>query len=214
MDEAITTERSYRSPARDAQAQRTRAAVTHAARILFVKSGYGSTTLQQIADEAGVSVQTVYAVFGNKPALLGATLDVAIAGDDRPVAVNDRDWMHDVFNSSEPQVRLRAYAGAVRRIHDGAADMFVVVAAAAAADPALRGLAEETDSRRRNGATSVVDGLVSIGALGSGLRRDTAIDLVWTLNSADVFVLLVRRSGWRLQQYEDWLGDTLVQQLL
>ena len=161
-----------------------------------------------------MSVQTVYGVFGNKSTLLRAALDVAIAGDDRPVAVNDRDWMHAVFHDPDPGARLSAYAAAVRRIHVGAADMFVVLSAAAAADPALRALSDETESRRRSGAASVVDGLVSIDALRTGLSRATAVDIVWTLNSADVFVLLVRRSGWSLDQYEDWLGGTLAQQLL
>ncbi len=214
MDDGVKIDRTYRSPGRDAQAQRTRTAVVRAAHALFTANGYGSTTLQQIADDAGVSVQTVYGVFGNKPALLKAALDVAIAGDDRPVTVNERDWMHAVLNDPDPSTRLRAYAAAVRRIHVGAADMFVALAAAAAADPALRGLSDETESRRRAGASSVVAGLASMGALRADLRRSTAVDIVWTLNSADVFVLLVRRSGWNLGQYEEWLGATLVQQLI
>lgn len=216
MGEPVKSERGYRSERREEQARQTRAAIVDAARELFVAHGYGATTLQHIADEAGVAVQTVYAAFGNKVAVLQRTLDVAIAGDDRPVSVNQRDWMHAVFNDPDPQARLRAYAAAVRRIHEAAADLFVVLAAAAAGgvDPALRALAEETDRRRRRGASSVIDGLASIEALRAGVTRRVAIDVVWTLNSADVFVLLVRRSGWSAKRYEEWLGATLAQQLL
>jgi AcrR family transcriptional regulator len=214
MDKAGRSERGYRSPLRDEQARRTRAAIVAAARTRFVANGYGSTTLQQVADEAGVSVQTVYATFGNKASLLQHALDVAIAGDDRPITVNRRDWMHAVFHDPDAEVRLHAYAAAVRRIHEAAADMFAVIKAAAAADPALRDLADDTDERRRRGAASVVDGLAAMGALRAGLSRRSAVDIVWTMNSVDVFVLLVRRAGWSLKRYEQWLGATLVQQLL
>ena len=171
MVDAVKPDRTYRSPRRDEQARRTRAAIVAAARDLFTQRGYGATTLQHVADEAGVSVQTVYGVFGNKATLLQQALDVAIAGDDRPVAVNDRDWMHVVFHDPDPATRLRAYASAVRRIQERAADLFVVVAAASAADPALKDMADETDARRRRGASSVVDGLTSIGGLRTGLTR-------------------------------------------
>ena len=66
----------------------------------------------------------MYAAFGNKRTVLLAALDLAIAGDDRPIAVNDRDWMREVWEAPDPATRLRGYARAVRRIHDGAARMF------------------------------------------------------------------------------------------
>ena len=91
--------------------------VLAAAGRLFVAGGYGATTLLGVADEAGVAVQTIYAVFGNKRALLGQLLDVAIAGDDERVAVNDRDWMEPVFTAPTSTERLHAYASVVRRIN-------------------------------------------------------------------------------------------------
>ena len=39
-----------------------------------------------------MSVATVELLFGTKVALLKAAIDVAIAGDDEPVAVLDRAW--------------------------------------------------------------------------------------------------------------------------
>lgn len=185
-----------------------------AARDLFIAAGYGATTLQQIADEAGVSVQTVYAAFGNKRAVLAQALDIAIAGDDEPTAVNDRDWMRDVFEHPDPRVRLASYAAAVRRIHHGAADMFTVVKAAAALDHELEVFADTTESRRRTGARSVVAALAAMGGLDPHLDEAAATDIVWTLNSPEVFQLLVRRSGWDEARYEQWLAEALQSQLL
>ena len=214
MEKTVKSARAYRSERRDSQARETRRAVVAAARGLFIEAGYGATTMQEIADRAGVSVQTVYAVFRNKRAVLDSALDTSIAGDDEPVAINDRDWMHAVFTHPDPAVRLASYAAAVCRIHDAAADMFAVVRAAAACDPDLRSFAEMTESRRRAGASSVVAGLIEIGGLRSGLDELMAVDILWMLNSADVFLLLVRRSGWSLERFELWLAQTMQEQLL
>jgi AcrR family transcriptional regulator len=201
-------------PRREQKAKATRSAVLAAARKLFVADGYGVTTIQAIADEADVAVQTVYAVFGNKRSILAEVLDVSIAGDDAEIVVNAREWMRPVWDAPTAEERLRGYATAVRRIMDGAGDVFAVVATAATIDPDAVELAETTEARRRAGATSVLDSVRSVGKLRPGLTRERAIDVLWLLNSAAVFAHLVRRAGWSLDQYEAWLGDTMVAELL
>jgi AcrR family transcriptional regulator len=44
--------------------------IVDAARRLFLERGYGVTTMEAIAGEAGVAVSTVYAIFKNKRAFL------------------------------------------------------------------------------------------------------------------------------------------------
>jgi AcrR family transcriptional regulator len=60
------------------QAQRTRAGVLEAAGRCFVARGYAGTTMRDIAEAAGVSVQTVFGQ-GSKAALLLASVDRAEA---------------------------------------------------------------------------------------------------------------------------------------
>jgi AcrR family transcriptional regulator len=64
--------------------------VLEAARELFTEHGYVATTIGAIAARAGVSLETVYAAFGNKRSLLAGLLDVAIVGDDAPVPILER----------------------------------------------------------------------------------------------------------------------------
>ncbi len=206
--------RTYTSARRQDQARQTRRSVLAAAENLFVMAGYGATSLQQIADEAGVSVQTIYATFGNKPALLAEVLDTTIAGDDEAIAVNDRDWMHDVFNHPDPSQRLDAYANAVAGIYQRAGDIFHVVRAAATADPDLAPLAATTEQRRRTGATSVINGIAAIDGLRHDLTTENAVDILWTLNSPDVYQRLVRDSNWSLTDYRVWLADIMARALL
>jgi AcrR family transcriptional regulator len=199
---------------RQESARQTRLLILRAARDLFVARGYGATTIAVIAERAGVAVPTVYAVFTNKPTILGEVLDLSIAGDDAEVAINERDWMRDVWKAPTAQERLAAYAAGLTRILDGAADVFMVVSTAATTDPDLADLAATTLERRRAGATAVIDSVRKVGRLRPGLTRARAIDVLWTLNSPEVFQLLVRRSGWPLKRYQSWVADALVRELL
>jgi AcrR family transcriptional regulator len=214
MPDAVKGRRPYRSDRRAEQARSTRRAVVAAATRLFVDHGYGATSLQQVAEEAGVSVNTIYVSFGNKRHLLEEAIDVAIAGDDEPVVVNERDWMREVFTHPEPGQRMVAYAAACRRIMTSAGDLFAVLNAAATIDPALQEVLAEADQRRRNGARSIIGALAAIGGLRHDLDEGTAVDILWTCNSPEIFNLLVRRSGWDVERYERWLAATLQDQLL
>ncbi len=205
---------SDRFPRRAARARETRRRVCRAATELFVERGYAATSVAAIAAAADVAEQTVYAAFGTKRAVLLDALDMAIAGDDRPIAVNDRDWMSDVWQAPDPASRLRAYAQAVRRIHDGAARMFRALELAVAADPELREAYEEAMRRRRTGVTGVVGPIGDAGQLAPGLTTGDAIDIVWSLNGHEVYSNLVDGCGWTPTRYAAWLGDTLVAVLL
>lgn len=201
-------------PRRQKRAQATRRAILDAAGELFIEQGYAATTIQAIADRADVAVQTVYAVYGNKRAILDAVLDVTIAGDDAEIAVNAREWMRPVFEAPTATARLRAYAAAVRQIMARAGDLLVVVGAAARTDPEIVPLAEQTEQRRRMGAVAVVESVARVGRLRSGLTTERAVDLLWLFNGPAVFDQLVRRAGWSLDDYETWLAATLCEQLL
>jgi AcrR family transcriptional regulator len=210
----VPDEVKSRFPRRQERAQATRRAVLDAAGRLFVADGYGATTIQAIADEAGVAVQTVYAAFGNKRTILAELLDVSIAGDDERIAVNDREWMRQVWEAPSAAERLRAYAAACRSISERAGDVFAVVTAAAATSPDVADLAATAEHRRRLGATSVIDSIRKVGRLRPGLTRQRAIDVLWLLNSPMVFGHMVRRAGWSTDHYERWLADTMIRELL
>jgi len=199
---------------RTERARQTRAAVLDAARDLFVADGYTQATMAAIADHAAVAVQTVYAVFGNKASILSEVIDRSIAGDDETALVSSRDWMQAVWDAPTAEERLRAYAGAVRRIMANAGDLLVAVAAAAKDNPEVTELADTTESRRRAGATQVITSILKVGRLRPGLTRPQAIDVLWLLNGPHVFQHLVRNAGWKLDRYQQWLADAMIRELL
>src|SRR4029079_18540766 len=83
--------RGYDASGRREQARARRLAVVLAARDLFERDGFRLTTIAAIAERAEVAAITVYKGFGTKAAIAKAVFDLALAGDDEPVPVADRD---------------------------------------------------------------------------------------------------------------------------
>ena len=75
----------------------------------FLDQGYSSTTIAQVAGDADVSVETVYKTFGNKAGLLKAVFDVAVAGDDEPVPMVERDDIQRVIAEPDAVRKLALY---------------------------------------------------------------------------------------------------------
>ncbi|GAB3162524.1 TetR/AcrR family transcriptional regulator [Microbispora hainanensis] len=71
----IEARRPYRMNARAAAVEVTRARVLDAAAALWMRHWYDEVTLQHVADEAGVSVQTIVNHFGGKDGLADAVAD-------------------------------------------------------------------------------------------------------------------------------------------
>lgn len=67
--------RAARPRADDPRVRRTRAAVLAAARTLFLRHGYGGTTMEVIAAEAGLTKRTLYNNYGDKDTLFRQMVD-------------------------------------------------------------------------------------------------------------------------------------------
>ncbi len=63
----------------DPRVRRTRAAVLAAARTLFLRHGYGGTTMDDIAAEAGLTKRTLYNNYGDKDTLFRQMVDDTVA---------------------------------------------------------------------------------------------------------------------------------------
>ena len=60
MNQSADVKRSYESPLRKAQAAATRGAIIDAASALFIERGYVATSIEAVAEAAGVSRATVF----------------------------------------------------------------------------------------------------------------------------------------------------------
>lgn len=204
--------RSYVSPSRKASAANTRRAVLAAAHELFVAQGFLATTIEQIADRAGVSKPTVFAAVGNKTTLLKEVRDVALAGDDAPVRVGERDWYRQMLAAPEATEVLQRYAAISTDISARYAEIDEVLHAATGLSDELRQLWETSESQRLRGATAVVTNVEGKARLRASRRW--CIDLAWNLTAPDHYTRLVRQRRWSKDRFEAWLSYELRAQVL
>ena len=52
------------------------------------------------------------------------------------------------------------------------------------------------------------------GPFRENVDKAYATDIVWTLTSPEIFLLLTRDRGWSKEKYAQWLADTLARVLL
>jgi AcrR family transcriptional regulator len=207
--------RSYHSPLREEQTRATRRRVVRAAQDLFLEQGYGATTIAEVARRAGVSVDTVYTAFGTKRGLLDRVLDVNVGGDDRPVAVLDREEPQRMRAETDQRRQLAMFATGMAGELERMRPLDDVLRSAAAADPEVAAARDDQNVRQRHATMATVLGWVrQHGPLRAGLDDSAAADIVWTLTSPEVHYLLCRTRGWTRSRYEEWLRDTLVRTLL
>lgn len=205
---------SYESPLRAAQAQSTRRAIVAAAARLFVDDGYGATTVDAIAQAAGVSRKTVFTSVGGKAAALKLALDWAAVGDDEPIALMERPDVKAQQREPDARKILAMYAAMNGEIGGRVSELHCAVEAVAGADEELRSLAETLAAQRRFGMGKLAEQLESRGALRPGMSVDEAADVLWMMSSPANYRWFVLTRGWSPQHYAHWLGDALVSLLI
>ncbi len=207
--------RAYDNAGRAEQAAGNRRRVLAAAHRVLVERGYARTTINAIADEARVSRELIYKAFGSKPALVKRLYDIQLAGDDEPLPLNARpEWAAMMAEETATGLLLR-YATVVRGLYERLGPLLgVLLLAARSGEPDLKAFGDETDQQRLVGAGRIVDAVIERDALRADLDRGRATDIVWTLNSPDVYQLLRVARGWSHDDFESWLGRSLIDALL
>lgn len=213
VGEEVKTRR-YDNSRRQARARATRAQVVAAAHDLFVGNGYVTTTVDAISRAADVPVATAYRMFGSKPGILTAVLEVSFVGDDEPRALHERPAVQAAFAQDDPRRLLAAFARVCREVFDRSGPIQRVLRGAAGADPEAGELLDWLNSQRLEGQTRVARTLASRGALAEGLTEAAATDTIYTLMAPEVHHLLTTERGWEPERYERWLTDALCALLL
>lgn len=194
--------RSYRSPRRQAQAEETRELILGSARALFTSRGYGGTTIEAVAADAGVSPQTVYAAYKNKRGLLLGLLDQMAVDADPP-------RLPPASADEDPRKELRAGIAFGTRFYSRGADLIELARTVSGVEPDLGAMWQEGEARRLRRCTELAAAWERAGVLAAGLTAGAARDIVWALAGPDSFRLFVLERRWSLARYENWLGDTL-----
>ncbi|SEH01304.1 DNA-binding transcriptional regulator, AcrR family [Nonomuraea solani] len=195
------------------RSRHTREKVVEAARELFVAQGYGATNLQEVADRAGVAVQTIYFVFRNKRTLFKDVVDTSIAGDTEPVATMDREWFRAACAEPTAAGQLRAHVHGTREILGRVAPIMPLIAAAAATDPEIAAQWPDGPDPRYTVQYAAAEALAGKPDTRPGLSIEMAADLLFGLLSPQLYLIFVRDRDWSPDTWEEWARTALTSQL-
>lgn len=208
MNEEV--KRSYSSPLREQGAAYTRLSVRDAGHRLFARDGFVATSMRKIAYEAGVSERTVYAHYRNKVEIFQDALNVAIAGDEQPVAMRDRPEFAEVLAVSAAQEMI---AEVVRRngsVLERAGALIMARIESSGADADMRRISHEGEVAMRANCLALAEALIGTGEVREELDADAVADVLTTMLSPHVHQVL----GWRADRDQAWLAHTLQASLL
>lgn len=198
----MSTGRPYQSTLREQRARETRLRIRESARRLFAIRGFAETTIAQIAEDAGVAPQTVYAVFQSKGGIVSEMLEDLEDSADR------ENWVARMTAEEDPHRQLRIFVSWIRTLFEQGAPI-LRAAIAARSDPDVAALIDRGDANRRFGCTRLTQMWASKGELRNALDPAEAAERLWLLTSVEQYLLATDSLGWSADHYERWLGDLL-----
>jgi AcrR family transcriptional regulator len=198
--------------------RRGRAKATHwrivkAAYQLFCEQGYAGTTMAQIAEAAGVAVQTVYFTFHTKAAVLSRAYDFAVMGEDEPLPPEKQPWFKAMLAEPDVTLALRHFVTGVGEITRRVTPLYLAARVAADGDPDTARVMAFHESWRADGYRQVVELLSAKTELRSGVDLERATDLLLLVAGMDVYRVLVEGRGWSHEAWVDWAVLALADQV-
>lgn len=209
---AVKGKRAYSSAVRDEQAARTRARILDAASELFVERGYAQTTVQGIAQRAGVARDTVHAVFGSKSGVLTALIDARLVPDGAVANVTETPEAQAIKAETDPRRQFELYAEWIAAMSTRLRPVFEILRTASAAEPEMAAVFAEMDRYRLKNMQRYARWFATRGPLRVSTRR--AAEVIWALSSPDIARMLCDDLGWTEAEHARWLGDTLIRTLI
>jgi AcrR family transcriptional regulator len=202
---------SRRRERADEERRATKRRVVDAARRLFVANGYSATTMNDIAKEAGVALQSVYKAGSSKAELLHVVVEQEVGGDDEDVMVADRAAFRAIGEASDPVRQVHLFADLIAAVQERSAPVQVAFRQAAAVDADIAANLADAHRRRLETFTVAIEMIPR-----KHLRQSWAksADTAWAVGSAEVFHLLRNLRGWSAAQFRTWLRTSLVDLLL
>lgn len=196
---------------RKAKAAVTRQRMLDAAYELFAEHGFRGTTMEAIAERAGVAVQTLYFTFRTKNDLLQAVQDRAVLGDGDPVPPSMQPWFRAMVAAGSIAASVRHFVHGVDAIAARVAPLIPTMHEVAS-EPA-GAVWRESERLRRDGFVEIVEGWRAKAPLRAGLGETKAVDLLFVLAGPEVYRQLVIDAGWAHDEHIEWLTIAILREL-
>ena len=191
----------------DPRVLESRRRIARSAMELFERAGYVSTTVADIADRAGVALQTVYNAVGSKAAVLSLVLDTAAAGDRSPTTVVTFMQQRTSATSTAGEL-VDLLADWFAQVHPRTSSVFRIIREAAAVDPEIAQLQARREQARLDNYEQAANALLERGAGGGAGATEIAAS-IWSLGHPATYAMLVGQRGWTVSEYHRWVAHAL-----
>lgn len=190
------------------RAAETRRRMMAAACSMFSQHGYAATTMESVANEAGVAVQTVYFTFHTKSQLLQAAFEFAVLGpDETPPHLSA--WWQEVESAADVEAGVRLLVDGTIPILERAARLVWAVSG----DEDARATYQHNEQLRRDGHSQLVEVLTAKQPLRKDLSPERAVDVLLALLGPHQFHVFVGEYGWDVAEYRDWVVAVVLREL-
>jgi hypothetical protein len=149
-----------------------------------------------------------------EPVLFRLLVETAISGTDAPVPALERDYVRAIRAEPDPTRKLTLSAQAIGRIQQRLAPLVQVLQQAAAGDAELAALWRGIADRRAANMRLLAAELAATGALRPELSVEEVADVLWSMSSPELYLLLADQRGWDPDRYQRWLADAWQRLLL
>ncbi|MGV8856579.1 MAG: TetR/AcrR family transcriptional regulator [Pseudomonas sp.] len=185
-----------------------------AARREFIAAGWQGTTIAGVARSAGVSNETIYAVFGSKENLLRAVVERSVRRADPTVPLLEQAGPLTIAAAVDQRTQIGLFASDITEVLGNVAEVMAVVRTAATTSAELLALYRSLHDARRRNLSFVAKALLAKGPLRHDMDVERATALLWRLASPELYLLLTHTEGLSAESYQEWLSGTLVDALL
>lgn len=205
--------RAYRSDLRQLHAAQTRRRVVEAAVEVFGARGYQATTFAQLAERAGVSVETVQK-HGPKSSLIWAAVELASLGTE-----GEDDFFNTALGKALLEIRdrdeLARFAGtASLAVNEASAGIWTAFTGAAHGDPELRELLHGRLASIRTQTERILGVVAELGLLRIDVPFDELVEAHCVLTSVESYVRFVHLDGQSREQYAAFITRTVRDSIL
>ena len=199
----VEPKRKYKLDKRARTAEETRGRIIEAARELLSRSGYHGASVDEIAERAGVSRQTVYVQFGTKRGVLQALAEHIERES------YGRDMVEGAHDTPNPAETIRNGISDQLAFFSANADLLRTFKAQAAHDQDFRDVWEDRRRERLGVIRILLSELRGDSRLQAGWNIDDASDWLWSLTNFERYDELVVERGWPIERLVERLREAV-----